>query len=201
MIAKISQQQRLRLLQCAYMQPFKTIMIQQPSVWKRYYTFLDNDKSIGWLEETGVFKANIRCEMNGQQWRFVKSSGLKTSEIHVMESGSDKILATYRRKVFRQSGVLDLNGKQYIMKVSAWRSRYTWQSMPLEGSQAEPVPVIEFNMGGFFRRSGSVEIASNARDIDYLLMTALGFYIGKSVDDENSAAAGSAAGAGAVASA
>ena len=167
----------------------KTFSIKQSSLFKNNYLFLDDDKTVGHLEKTGIFRPKIRGDMSGQQWRFIKSSGLKGTEIVAMPLDSDEVIATYHAPLFRQTGSLHINGTIYTFKVSSWRSRYTWTNKQ-DKNDDEPKPVVTFSMGGIFKRSGTAEVVDAALELpESQLLLVLGLYLGTTAEEEASAAA------------
>lgn len=158
---------------------------------KSNYLFLDDGKTVGHLEQTGIFKPKVRGSMDEHRWRFVGSSSLKKgTEVAVLPLDSDEILATYHRPALRQTGSLQLGGTEYAFKVGTWKSRYTW-TRKSDSDSEESEPLVTISMGGFFKSSGTVEVTDAALQLpDYQLLLVLGLYLGMDVDETNSVGIG-----------
>lgn len=168
----------------------KSLTIRQPKLMQRSYLLFDGDKVVGRLDQTGVFRTRTTASIGNRTWRYIKKSGLRETVVIVTLLDSDEAVATYSRSAFRQTGSLLLDGAEYPFKVGVWKSRYTWNDKDGEA-------LVTFNMGGFFKRSGNIEITDLALTIpDYELLLPLGLFLGMDVEDSNAAVAG---GAGTVA--
>jgi hypothetical protein len=164
----------------------KIFSIKQTSILKSSYLLLDDGKTVGRLARTGVFKSKVSGAMDGLQWRFVKSIGLKGTRISVLALDSNEVVATFHRPIFRQSGTLRLNGVEYGFKVGSWRSRYIWID-----AAGKDTPLLTITLGGFFKQSGTVEIADRTLQLPgYKLLLVLGLYLSMDAEEANAAVGG-----------
>jgi hypothetical protein len=176
----------------------KQYTINQPSLWKSSYLFYEGEKQVGQLEYAGFFRQRVCANMDGRQWRYVKSTGLKETKISVLPINGDVALAVYHIPALRQTGSLELSGTQYFFKVGTWKSQYNWFTRSADGSDDQPL--ITYTMRGLFKRSGLAEVTDIAVQLpDYTLLVALGLYLGFDVEASNAAAAGATTAAVSVA--
>lgn len=161
----------------------RSLTVMQPSILKNSYLLLDKETLVGRLDRTGIFRHKIIASIDGHSWRFVKKSSLRQTLVTVMPLDNDEPVAVYRRPGLRQTGSVTLNDTEYRLKVSAWKSRYTW-------SDKDDNPLATYTLGGFFKRSGTIEIADPLLIIsNYELLLPLGLYLGMEVEDSNSSVA------------
>uniref|UniRef100_UPI003DA1B20D hypothetical protein n=1 Tax=Enterococcus faecium TaxID=1352 RepID=UPI003DA1B20D len=59
----------------------KQFTIKQPSLMKGSYLFLENEKQVGQLDQSGIFRQRVSGDMDGKRWRFVKKTGFKETKI------------------------------------------------------------------------------------------------------------------------
>jgi hypothetical protein len=106
----------------------QTLVIHQPSFWKKYYELRCGDEVIGKFSFSKPFSSQLSVELFSGRWKIYQPS-FWNSLVAIKAAGELKPFANYKRFGFKSYGVLDLPEDNHLKIVfKFFRSGYEIQT-------------------------------------------------------------------------
>ncbi len=102
----------------------KTLVLTQPSIWKKYFEIRSEDEVLGKIIVSGLFGSRIQANIMGGEWEIYYPRFWK-SGINIREKGRENSFASYSQKFFSKEGTIFLpKGQRLKLKFGIFRSHY-----------------------------------------------------------------------------
>lgn len=155
---------------------------QQPSM-RQEFELVTRDTPVASLNFRSSFSSLGTAQSGEGSWTF-KRIGFWQNKAYIRAAGSETDLAIYTRNTWQQGGTLEFaDGHRYVFKTNFWMTRMGWWT---ETGQ----PLVNFQIGGFFRHSAEVEVLPIAYHLPQIpLLVLFGWYAVLMLYRDSSAAA------------
>ncbi len=102
----------------------KTLIITQPSIWKRNYELSYEEEVLGRITVSGFFGSHIMVNFTGDEWELYYPRFWKTG-INIREKGKENSFANYYQKFFSKEGTIFLpKGQRLKIKFGIFKQHY-----------------------------------------------------------------------------
>ncbi len=102
----------------------KTLIITQPSVWKRRFELVYESEVLGEITVSGFFGSSIQVNFMGGAWELYYAGFWKTG-INIKDKGKENPFANYYQKFFSKEGTLFLpKGQKLKIKSEILKRNY-----------------------------------------------------------------------------
>ncbi len=101
-----------------------TLMLTQPSIWKKNFDLVYEDEILGNVTIRGLFGSNIQVNILGEEWEIYYPKFWK-SGINIREKGKENPFANYSQKFFSREGTIFLpKGQRLKIKFGVFKNNY-----------------------------------------------------------------------------
>lgn len=102
----------------------KTLILTQPSIWKKSFDLIYEDEVMGHVIVRGFFGSIIEVNILGGSWEIYYPKFWK-SGINIREQGKENPFANYSQKFFSREGTVFLpKGQRLKIKLGVFRNNY-----------------------------------------------------------------------------
>lgn len=102
----------------------KTLILTQPSIWKKNFEIMYENEVLGKIIITGFFGSNIHVNFMGNDWE-IYSPKFWRAGINIREKGKENAYANYSQKIFSREGTIFLPmGQRLKIKFGVFKNNY-----------------------------------------------------------------------------
>jgi len=156
----------------------------QPNAFKEEYELRAQDALLATLKFRSAFGSLAVAETGNGCWTF-KRVGFFSTRVSIRACDTETDMASFKNNTWSGGGTLEFpNGRSYRASTNFWQTRLELVS------EYDQVVLSYSDIGGFFRRTASVQIESFASKIEELpMMVTLSWYLVVMMQRDSAAAA------------